>query len=631
MAGLKLSHIYKVYPNGVKAVNDFTMDIEDKEFIVFVGPSGCGKSTTLRMIAGLEQITSGELSIGETVVNYVEPRNRDIAMVFQNYALYPHMTVYDNMAFSLKIHKLPKEEIDRRIKNAAEILGITEYLQRKPKAMSGGQCQRVALGRAIVREPKVFLLDEPLSNLDAKLRTAMRSEISKLHHKLGTTFIYVTHDQVEAMTMGTRIVVMKAGFVQQIDTPSNLYKYPGNKFVAGFIGSPQMNFYDGTLLLKDDKVVVTMDATSTSWEAPYSYFTKADKRYLDGNKKLTLGIRAEHISIDPQKYPYKAKCCVSYTEELGTECLVYADFNVDSVESISETPTRVIIKAPAETKFEPDQIIDISLDLSHLQAFDCETENIIAPRLPQEVLVDGDVMEGSLKILGVTVTLPEAMKTYDGKYTVSIPTAAVSLGGKIKATVTQEEKINSQVLDHLQIGKTVLFGLDLPVGNEKEVAIDIDLKQLTLTDVEGVRVAPVSAYSALDGKFVREKTVTETQVDGKTKKVKGFTYKFIIEGSEFICTEELATRILSGTDKSIYKKDLEFRFAPDEVVAGENGIEATVESVLDYGTEKFAKCKVGEKSVTVKVSADFAQQLVYLQLDATKLSIIEKQRDIRLI
>ena len=244
MASLTLNHIYKVYPNGVKAVNDFTMEINDKEFIVFVGPSGCGKSTTLRMIAGLEEITSGELKIGDIVVNDMEPKDRDIAMVFQNYALYPHMTVYNNMAFGLKLRKMPKDEIDRRVREAANILGITEYLNRKPKAMSGGQRQRVALGRAIVREPKVFLLDEPLSNLDAKLRATMRSEISKLHHKLQTTFIYVTHDQVEAMTMGTRIVVMKDGFVQQIDTPRNLYNYPCNKFVAGFIGRQQVNFFE---------------------------------------------------------------------------------------------------------------------------------------------------------------------------------------------------------------------------------------------------------------------------------------------------------------------------------------------------------------------------------------------------
>jgi len=255
MASLSLKHIYKVYPNGTKAVNDFNMEIEDKEFIVFVGPSGCGKSTTLRMIAGLEDISAGELMIGDTVVNDVEPKDRDIAMVFQNYALYPHMTVYQNIAFGLTLRKMPKEEIHRRVTEAAEILGITEYLGKKPKEMSGGQRQRVSLGRAIVREPKVMLLDEPLSNLDAKLRTQMSAEISKLHSKLNTTFIYVTHDQVEAMTMGTRIVVMKDGLVQQIDTPKNLYNYPGNKFVAGFIGTPQMNFFhvkikkDGNSLL----------------------------------------------------------------------------------------------------------------------------------------------------------------------------------------------------------------------------------------------------------------------------------------------------------------------------------------------------------------------------------------------
>lgn len=242
MASLSLKHIYKVYPNGTKAVNDFNMEIADKEFIVFVGPSGCGKSTMLRMIAGLEDISAGELSIGDVVVNDVEPKDRDIAMVFQNYALYPHMTVYENIAFGLRVRKMSNEEIHERVVQASEILGIKEYLDKKPKEMSGGQRQRVSLGRAIVRDPKVMLLDEPLSNLDAKLRTQMRAEILKLHAKLNTTFIYVTHDQVEAMTMGTRIVVMKSGFVQQIDTPKNLYRYPKNKFVAGFIGTPQMNF-----------------------------------------------------------------------------------------------------------------------------------------------------------------------------------------------------------------------------------------------------------------------------------------------------------------------------------------------------------------------------------------------------
>ena len=248
MASISLKHIYKVYDNDVLAVNDFNMEIENNEFIVFVGPSGCGKSTTLRMIAGLEDISAGELLIDNIVVNDLEPIERNIAMVFQNYALYPHMSVYENMAFSLRTNKVPNDVIYEKVTNAAKILGITEYLDRLPKQLSGGQRQRVALGRAIVRNPKVFLLDEPLSNLDAKLRSLMRKEITSLHEKLNTTFIYVTHDQVEAMTMGTRIVVMKDGCIQQIDTPLNIYNHPNNIFTASFIGTPQMNFFDCTLI-----------------------------------------------------------------------------------------------------------------------------------------------------------------------------------------------------------------------------------------------------------------------------------------------------------------------------------------------------------------------------------------------
>ena len=256
MASLSLKNVTKVYPNGFVGVKDFSLEIADKEFIIFVGPSGCGKSTTLRMIAGLEEISSGELKIGDKVVNDVEPKDRDIAMVFQNYALYPHMSVYDNMAFGLKLRKVPKAEIDKLVHEAAKILDIEHLLDRKPKALSGGQRQRVAMGRAIVREPKVFLMDEPLSNLDAKLRVQMRIEISKLHQRLGTTIIYVTHDQTEAMTLGTRIVVLKDGVIQQVDTPQNLYDKPANKFVAGFIGSPQMNLIDAKVVQVGNQVHV---------------------------------------------------------------------------------------------------------------------------------------------------------------------------------------------------------------------------------------------------------------------------------------------------------------------------------------------------------------------------------------
>ena len=250
MANVTLKNIKKVYDKNVVAVQEFSLEIADKEFIVLVGPSGCGKSTTLRMIAGLEEITDGELYIGDRLVNDVAPKDRDIAMVFQNYALYPHMTVYENMAFGLKLRKVPKAEIDEKVKEAAEILGITEYLQRKPKALSGGQRQRVAIGRAIVRHPQVFLMDEPLSNLDAKLRNQMRAELIKLRQNVNTTFVYVTHDQTEAMTLGDRIVIMKDGYIQQIGTPQQVFNHPANLFVAGFIGSPQMNFFDAQLSIE---------------------------------------------------------------------------------------------------------------------------------------------------------------------------------------------------------------------------------------------------------------------------------------------------------------------------------------------------------------------------------------------
>ena len=278
MASLSLKNVCKVYPNGFVAVKDFNLEIADQEFIIFVGPSGCGKSTTLRMIAGLEEISSGELWIGDKMVNDVEPKDRDIAMVFQNYALYPHMSVYDNMAFGLKLRKVPKAEIDKAVHEAAKILDIEHLLDRKPKALSGGQRQRVAMGRAIVRSPKVFLMDEPLSNLDAKLRVQMRVEISKLHQRLQTTIIYVTHDQTEAMTLGTRIVVLKDGIIQQVDTPQNLYNTPNNIFVAGFIGSPQMNLIDAEVKANGSQVDLVLSDTVT-----ITLPVEKSKKLIDGN------------------------------------------------------------------------------------------------------------------------------------------------------------------------------------------------------------------------------------------------------------------------------------------------------------------------------------------------------------
>jgi len=387
MAGLSLKGINKVYPSGVQAVFDFCLDIRDKEFIVLVGPSGCGKSTTLRMIAGLEEISSGELYIDGKLVNDVVPKDRDIAMVFQNYALYPHMSVYDNMAFGLKLRKVPKEEIDRKVKAAAEILGITDYLSRKPKALSGGQRQRVALGRTIVREPKVFLLDEPLSNLDAKLRASMRTEISKLHARLATTFIYVTHDQVEAMTMGTRIVVMKDGFMQQVDTPQNLYDYPINLFVAGFIGTPQMNFFrDSTLTSENGKVYVNFIGNNKIL-LPETMRARIKNlnEYLDTDKKIILGVRPEDIHQDQMFISNSPETVISarveVIEKLGAETQIYCELDHEGKESsVIDNSTQMIAKISSRAVVSLKEVIELAFDAHHIHLFDSVTEASLLER-----------------------------------------------------------------------------------------------------------------------------------------------------------------------------------------------------------------------------------------------------------
>ena len=368
MADLQLKHIYKKYSGGVTAVSDFCIDIEDKEFVVLVGPSGCGKSTTLRMIAGLEEISDGELYIDGKLVNDVAPKDRDIAMVFQNYALYPHMTVFDNMAFGLKLRKTPKDEINKRVHEAAKILDIEHLLDRKPKALSGGQRQRVALGRAIVRSPKVFLMDEPLSNLDAKLRVAMRTEINKLHKKLQTTFIYVTHDQTDAMSMGSRIIVLKDGFVQQIDTPANLYNKPCNMFTAGFIGSPQMNFVDAILSKNNDGVFLEFNGETIRLPEGKAS-NPALEEYI--GKTVVLGIRPEDLHDEESFIASKADAVVSayvdVTEMMGAEYYLYL--------KIADHPFTARVNQRTTAKM--GETIKIAFDTNRIHLFDKETEKTI--------------------------------------------------------------------------------------------------------------------------------------------------------------------------------------------------------------------------------------------------------------
>ncbi|ALC92927.1 sugar ABC transporter ATP-binding protein [Bacillus sp. FJAT-18017] len=361
MAELKLDHIYKVYDNKVTAVEDFNLHIQDKEFIVFVGPSGCGKSTTLRMIAGLEEISKGDFYIDGKRVNDVAPKDRDIAMVFQNYALYPHMTVYDNMAFGLKLRKVPKAEIDQKVKDAAKILGLETYLDRKPKALSGGQRQRVALGRAIVRDAKVFLMDEPLSNLDAKLRVQMRAEIAKLHRRLDTTTIYVTHDQTEAMTMATRLVVMKDGLIQQVGSPKEVYEKPENVFVGGFIGSPAMNFFRGTL--EDGKFVIG-DVKIAVPEGKMKFLR--EQGYL--GKPIILGVRPEDIHDEPvfidASAGSKINAIVDVAELTGAETMVYSSLGGQDF----------VARIDSRSDIHPNDKLDLAFDMNKVHFFDVETE-----------------------------------------------------------------------------------------------------------------------------------------------------------------------------------------------------------------------------------------------------------------
>ena len=409
MSTVTLKHVYKIYENAEKkakkredvkpAVSDFCMEIQDKEFIVFVGPSGCGKSTTLRMIAGLEDITDGEIWIDDVLVNDIAPKDRDIAMVFQNYALYPHMTVYDNMAFSLKLRKVAdvkrdndgnpildengneipvmrkytKKEIDAKVKNAAKILAIEEYLKRKPKALSGGQRQRVALGRTIVRSPKVFLLDEPLSNLDAKLRATMRSEIIKLHDQLGATFIYVTHDQVEAMTMGTRIVVMKDGFVQQMGAPQELYDHPINTFVAGFIGTPQMNFFDGHIAPDGTITFANNQTIKLSKEALANF----DENKIGSGLDIIMGIRPGDLKVLDEENNMSVSARVEVVEALGNESIIYADLDKYAEDHLEKSPTSIVASAKLKKNPTRKSEIILGLDEEAIHIFDKATETSI--------------------------------------------------------------------------------------------------------------------------------------------------------------------------------------------------------------------------------------------------------------
>ncbi len=616
MAKLSLRHIYKVYDGKVKAVSDFNLEIADKEFIVFVGPSGCGKSTTLRMVAGLEEITAGELWIGDKLFNQIEPKNRNISMVFQNYALFPNMTVYDNISFGLRMHKVPKDEIDRKVREAAATLGISEYLDRKPKALSGGQRQRVALGRAIVREPNVFLFDEPLSNLDAKLRARMRTEITKLHKRLQTTFIYVTHDQVEAMTMGDRIVVMKDGFVQQTDTPQNLYMYPENKFVAGFIGTPQMNFFEVTLT-RGEGASVVVNHKHFKLRIPAEHTYHIDERYIDGVKPVIMGVRPEDMKSCANAGASSVTATVALVEQLGSQTLIYA--NTDPDELLTESSkTAFCVSDVGNADVEINSQVAFTVDTAKIHLFDAETERTIKTRVPT-VNLSAKVKKGKLHILSADMQLPKALDCLtDGEYSVGIPAESVYFDDNGRDGIVEEaETVYGSRVYRISCGNSRVFCLSNEARSVGDaVKISIALHKATFTDIDGsVAAEPVQTELKLSGGYVRRKV---------EKELKHFIVCCGVEAE----TPYEFNRKMYDRGRSILKKRLSF-VTDSSAIHLDGDIPATVERVLDYGSHTFAQLRLSN-GVTFCVEAKDLPDEVHIGLDFDKLAVYDTDLDIRL-
>ncbi|MBQ5991067.1 MAG: sn-glycerol-3-phosphate ABC transporter ATP-binding protein UgpC [Clostridia bacterium] len=627
MANLKLSHIYKVYDNGHKAVNDFSIDIADREFIVFVGPSGCGKSTTLRMIAGLETITAGDLLIGDTRVNDMEPKDRDIAMVFQSYALYPHMTVYENMAFGLRNRKMPEKEIKERVLKAAKILDIEDYLDRKPKAMSGGQRQRVALGRALVRDPKVFLLDEPLSNLDAKLRAAMRTEITALHKSLNTTFIYVTHDQVEAMTMGTRIVVMKLGYVQQIDTPMNLYNEPYNKFVAGFIGTPQMNFFDVALKREGD-VVNVLFPNGDNVAVPYENVSKIHNHYLNGDITVTFGIRPEHIKLN--KEGRGLKFVVTNVERLGSDSIIYGKLGDHLGEfTMKDEGNMIVVKVTDSKGIEVGDVVYAEPDPEKVHFFDAETEVTLMNKIPPFNTLEAEIDGDGMTVLNTKVALPDAFKKALGaaeRFELIVPPHAIVEGNDFELKVTRIEKVDNDRLAYLENGDSYLFAL---VGeNVREgdtYRFSFENEKLNL-NVEGTEV-----LKAVDDEVNLMGTFFRRELKEGHDRVLHFFYK--IGDYTLETAPDQGYKINSIDGDNCYKYTYRYAVNRDAVriaEEGEAGLEGRVVEYCDYGNVRFAKVSADGQEFLIKVDPSFDAETVRVAMDSEDVSVYSTRIDMKI-
>lgn len=604
MAGLKIFHVNKIYDNSVHAVKDFCLDVNDGEFVVFVGPSGCGKSTTLRMIAGLEKITSGDMYIGDRLVNGLPAKERNISMVFQSYALFPNMSVYDNISFGLRMHGEDKNIIKQKVEDAAEMLNLTDYLKRKPSQLSGGQKQRVALGRAIVRQPDVFLLDEPLSNLDAKLRAKMRSQLLKLHQKLGATFIYVTHDQTEAMTMGDKIVVMRDGEIMQVGSPNLLYRYPANKFVASFIGTPQMNFWNGEMDLTDGVKVKTVlgDIPLTD-----EVLLRLDEKALQQGKRVTVGLRPEDFSVERQSSTdVEVTFKVEVVEELCTHAVLHGTIGNEEVVAYGKSGTTL------------DSTVTLFANSALVHLFD-ENEQSLLPQFSQKTVVKGIKTGVKLQVLGCTTTLSEQQASLqDGEVQVAVYANAFCEGSaniSCKKTFETEKGVVSLVeADGQQLyalgdySQTTTFGLDA-----------------SRLDIIGSQTIPaVSEVSKINFIFTKRKYVE----NGKTIDKHFCVINKDVEVESFYEFNKKMYRL----GKSIFNKSYSMYLSTENVRLARSNepyptIQGVVQSVADYGTKQYSTVKLSDSSsllVQSKLSVGEVVTLA-LDLDNVRVGVVDTQ------
>lgn len=655
MANLSLKHLYKIYENGTKAVDDFNLEIKDNEFIVFVGPSGCGKSTTLRMIAGLEEITAGDFYIDGILANNLEPKDRDMAMVFQNYALYPHMSVYENMAFGLRIRHVNKDEIDRRVHEAAKILDIENQLDKKPKNMSGGQRQRVALGRAIVRKPKVFLLDEPLSNLDAKLRSSMRSEITRLHSVLGTTFIYVTHDQVEAMTMGTRIVVMKNGIIKQVDSPMNLYDYPENVFVAGFIGTPQMNFINAKLGYVNSDILLK----SSFYDFIYKHedLSHIDTLNILKEKDVIVGIRPEHTCIVNKNSSNAFECEIVVLEALGNEMNVIAETIADR--------TRIILKLVRDDSLSIGQHIFVSFDVTKLHVFDKESENTLLERIPSYMTIKGRIENNKLNILGHKIKLSSwnaSLFESNKDVLLNFSISALSEGEDFVIECIKKEKIKNKWLFTCKFNDEYVYFVNDNYIDGDKLSLNIDLSSVDYYDLNGnLLISKLDEINKFEGELIPSKKLIPCvkknlidislyknylkvkeendlpllkKLNVKEKKKVVFNYK--IFNKEIEPRMEDIIKIYALLGKKFYLHHIKYLVSAKDIIINEFGeFSGEIIEILDYNKEKFARIKLlnidQSLLVYLKDSKFNVNDKINFSIPEEKIGLLDLDFNVRLI